>query len=78
MSKDDAPFTPPPVRRLSEVERERTLGKLRRLETAALFTPEWERVADLLWGWRWTIGRDELTCEDVPRIAAELKRWGVR
>ena len=78
MSLDSTPYTPPPVRKLTASEKARVLEKLRQVETAALFTPEWDRVATLLWGWRWTTERDELPCAEVPRIGAELDRWSVR
>ena len=78
MSLDSTPYTPPPVRRLTPGEKARVLGKLCQVETAALFTPEWDRVAGQLWEWRWSIGRDELPCAEVPRIGAELERWSIR
>ena len=78
MGKDSAPYTPPPTRVLSADEQARLLSKLRRLETEAMFTPEWDRVAELLSSWRWSVRLGRLFCSDVPAIAAELERWGVR
>ena len=78
MGKDDAPYVSPPVRLLSEGEQGRLLDKLRRLETEAMVTPEWDRVADLLSSWRWSVRLGRLVCSDVPAIASELERWSVR
>ena len=78
MSLDSTPYTPPPVRRLTPGEKARVLAKLRQVETAALLTPEWDRVAGRLWEWRWAIEHDDLPCAEVPRIGAELDRWSVR
>ena len=76
MGKDATPYAEP-VKRLEPVEALRVLDLLRRLEDRTFLEPEGGRVAALVSRWRHQVRGGSILCADVPKMAAELARWGV-
>ena len=65
------------LRRLSASEKARTLAKLRRLETEALFSEEYDQVKLDLFRWTTAARAGHVECAEVPRMAAAFARFGI-
>ena len=72
---------PSPVRqrlkRLTASEKARTLDKLRRLETEAMLTPEFDGLRVDLFRWESAARAGHVECGEVPRMAKAFARFGV-